>query len=325
MRRYGFNLQWMFWKHGPDSVPAGVDERALDAIASWGFDFVRIPCDYRFWTTGLDYAHPDERVLEHLDAYLAACSERDLHLSLNLHRAPGYVITGWESEHHNLWADREAQDGFGAIWTGFAGRYLGVPGDRLSFDLVNEPPAIGRRGFTRVAHEAVIRRVVAGIRAVDQDRPIVIDGLDGGHQAMPELADLNVTHSTRGYQPMGVSHYRARWWPGSEGLPEPGYPTADWDRARLRDFYAPWREIDVPVHVGEFGCYEHTPDDVAQRWLADLLGVFASFGWGYALWEFEGPFGVIGHHRPGARFERLDGFLVDRALLDLLQGHRLPA
>ncbi|MEV0147478.1 MULTISPECIES: cellulase family glycosylhydrolase [unclassified Nonomuraea] len=331
MRRYGFNLQWMFWKE-PGAEPAPVDERVLDAIASWGFDFVRMPCDYRFWTRGLDYTHPDERVLQVLDGYLAACRERGLHLSLNLHRAPGYVITGWESEHHNLWADQEAQDGFAGIWTGFAQRHLGVPAEALSFDLVNEPPSVGERGFTRDAHEAVIRRVVAEIRKIDPERPLVIDGLGGGHLAMPELADLGVIHSTRGYQPMSVSHYRAEWWPGSPDLPEPAYPGdydgRHWDRAALRDFYAPWLAVaarGVPVHVGEFGCYEYSPNDVALRWLADVLGVFASFGWGYALWQFEGPFGVVGHRRPGARFERLDGFEVDRDLLELLQAHRAGA
>ncbi|MEV0196850.1 hypothetical protein [Nonomuraea sp. NPDC050691] len=71
-----------------------------------------------------------------------------------------------------------------------------------------------------------------------------------------------------------------------------------------------------------FGCYEHTPNDVALRRLADVLGVFASFGWGYALWQFEGPFGAVGHRRPGAGFERLDGFEVDRDLLDLLQAQK---
>lgn len=324
MRHYGFNLQWMFWKD-PGVVPATVDEKVLDAIAAWGFDFVRMPCDYRFWTDGADYARQDESVLEILDSYLAACQERGLHLSLNLHRAPGYVITTWESERYNLWTDVEAQDGFSAIWTAFAHRYKGV--GNLSFDLVNEPPDVGGRGFTREAHEAVIRRAVADIRTADPGRPIVIDGIGGGNYAIPELADLGVTHSTRGYQPFGVTHFRAPWVKGSADLTEPRYPSREWDRAALREFYAPWRAVEaegVPVHVGEFGCYEQTPDEIAQRWLADLLGVFASFGWGYALWQFDGPFGVVGHHRPGARFEPLDGFLVDRALLDLLQGHRIP-
>ena len=125
---------------------------------------------------------------------------------------------------------------------------------------------------------------------------------------------------------MSVSHFQASWWPGQVGLPEPTYPvTYDgrwWDRDGLREFYAPWRRLEAmgaSVHVGEFGCYDKTPDDVARAWFADLFGVFAEFGWGFALWEFAGPFGIVGHGRPGAVFEERDGFRVDRNLLDMMQ------
>jgi endoglucanase len=327
MPRYGFNLQWMFTT---TSAAAEPDERTLDTIAGWGFDFIRLPCDYRFFTRPPDYPPAGEAALARVDRCLSACRDRGLHLSLNLHRAPGYVITGWESEPHNLWADEVAVAAFTALWCAFARRYRGVPAADLSFDLVNEPPALGLRGFTRAAHEAVIRRTVAEVRAVDPARPIVIDGLDGGHLAMPELADLGVVHSARGYQPMSVSHFKAPWWPGHVGLPEPAYPCQDgqrrWDLAGLREFYAPWRAVaaqGVTVHIGEFGCYERTPDDVARRWLADLLTVFAEQRWGYALWNFAGPFGVVGHGRPGATLAEFDGWRVDRHLLDLLRAHRV--
>ncbi|MFF5234739.1 glycoside hydrolase family 5 protein [Dactylosporangium sp. NPDC000521] len=323
MPHHGFNVQWMFNAH---AGVAGPDERVLDAVAAWGFDFIRLPADYRLWSVGGDPHHADESVLARVDKILDACRQRGLHLSLNLHRAPGYIITGWETEPYNLWTDRPARDAFVATWERFAHRYIGIPADELSFDLVNEPPALGLRGFTRDAHEDVIRHAAAAVRAISPDRPLVIDGLDGGNLAMPELADLGATQSVRGYQPMSVSHYRAPWWPGHHGLPAPAYPCDYdgrwWDAAGLRDFYAPWRELEatgVPVHVGEFGCYEHTPDDVAQAWFADLFDVFGQFGWGYALWEFEGPFGIVGHHRPGARFERRDGFDVDVRLLDLMR------
>jgi hypothetical protein len=125
---------------------------------------------------------------------------------------------------------------------------------------------------------------------------------------------------------MSVSHFAAPWWPGSVGLPAPAYPGSydgrRWDIEGLRSFYEPWRELEasgVPVHVGEFGCYDKTPDDIAQAWFSDLFAVFREFGWGYALWEFTGPFGIVGHRRPGAVFEPLDGFDVDRRLLDLMQ------
>ena len=95
--------------------------------------------------------------------------------------------------------------------------------------------------------------------------------------------------------------------------------------AELRDFYAPWREVQrsgVPVHIGEFGCYEQTPNADALRWLGDLLGLFREYGWGFAMWNFEGPFGIVGHRREGARFEQRRGYAVDVDLLELLLAAR---
>ncbi len=330
MPRYGFNFQWMFvWHEG--QLPEVPDERALDFMVRHGFDFVRIPTDYHFWTQGFDYFHPDEDVFERLDGYLAACRTRGLHMSLNLHRAPGYCINDWERERHNLWADAEAAEAFVFLWESFARRYRGISSEELSFDLVNEPPAIGQRGFTREAHARVIRRTVAAIREIDPMREIVIDGLAGGHLAMPELADLGVIHSGRGYQPMPVSHYEASWWKGSAGLPPPVYPETEWEgivwnRASLEAFYAPWREVEakgVKVHMGEFGCYDKTPNDVALRWFADLFEIWRKFGWGFAFWGFEGAFGIIQHGRPGAVYELIDGYAVDRELFELAKKARV--
>jgi len=315
----------------PGRSPAPPDERALDFLGLHGFDFVRIPIDYRFWVKDHDYMHPDESVWDALDAYLRALKTRHMHMSLNLHRAPGYCINSNNLELHNLWLDRIAQEGFTFTWRRLAARFKGVPGDELSFDLVNEPPDIGQYGFTRKRHEAVIRSAAAAIREVDPDRPIVIDGLAGGHLAMPELADLGATHSGRGYQPMAVSHFEAGWWTGSKGLPAPVYPGTrwdgrSWDRDALLAFYEPWREVErrgVTIHIGEFGCYNHTPNDVAMRWFRDLLSVFKELRWGYSLWCFTGAFGIVEHGRSGATYEEVNGYRVDRELLELLKESRV--
>lgn len=326
-RRSGFNFQWMF-VHKAGKTPPPADEKALDFLAKHGFGFVRIPTDYRVWTKDFDYFHPDESVFEHLDAYLAACQDRGLHMSLNLHRAPGYCINGNDLERDNLWGEGIATDAFVFLWETFTRRYQGVSGDDLSFDLVNEPPDVGQYGMTREVHARVIRRAVAAIRAVDPTRPIAIDGLAGGHLAMPELADLGVTHSGRGYQPMPVSHWGARWWDGWKVAEGPVYPGVvwdgkTWDKEALRAFYESWREVErqgVPIHIGEFGCYIQTPNDVALRWLGDLFDLYREFGWGWGMWNFEGAFGLIDHGRPGARYEDLDGYRVDRDLFELMNG-----
>jgi len=331
MKRYGFNFQWMLsW--APTRQPELPDERALDFLAGMGFDFARLPADYRFWTKGFDYFHPDESAFKFLDQYLEACRSRGIHMAINLHRAPGYCINRNDLEKHNLWIHPIAQEAFVFQWETFAHRYRGVPGDSLSFDLVNEPPNPGQYGMTRANHAALIRRTVAAIRAIDPTRAITIDGLGGGHLAMPELANLDVMHSGRGYQPMPVSHHEAVWWPDHAQAPAPLYPGVvwegkTWDQAALRDFYRPWQEVQTrgaTVHIGEFGCFNHTPNDIAIRWFTDLFGLFKEFGWGYAMWQFQGPFGIVEHGRPGAKFELLNGYSVDRTLLDLMLESRMP-
>jgi endoglucanase len=173
MPRYGFNFLWMFVYEG--APPPAPDEHALDFLVKHGFDFVRIPTDYNFWTKDFNYFEPDERVFDQIDRYVDACRSRGLHMSLNLHRAPGYCINGNDREKHNLWRDKIAQDAFVFLWQTFAVRYKGVPSSVLSFDLVNEPPSVGQYGMTRDNHAAIIRRTVAAIRGIDPTREIAID------------------------------------------------------------------------------------------------------------------------------------------------------
>ena len=99
---------------------------------------------------------------------------------------------------------------------------------------------------------------------------------------MPELADLGVTHSGRGYAPYPVSHWGADWWDGWRLGDAPRWPGVvyegrAWSKDDLRAFYEPWRAVEragAPVHIGEFGCYRNTPNADALRWFADLLGLF---------------------------------------------------
>jgi aryl-phospho-beta-D-glucosidase BglC (GH1 family) len=287
--------------------------------------------DYRFWTNDFDYFHPDESIFGYIDQYLVACRSRGIHLSLNLHRAPGYCTNRNDLERHNLWLDEIAQRAFLFLWETFAWRYRDVSSQFLSFDLINEPPAPGVHGMTRENHAALIRRTVSTIRAIDPSREIIIDGLGGGYLAMPELAALGVTHSGRGYHPMPVSHHQASWWSDHIHAPTPKYPGLIWqgrfwNRSALRAAYNSWREVErrgTRIHIGEFGCFKHTPNEIAMRWYMDLLSVYKELGWGYAMWNFQGPFGIIEHGRPGARLESIAGYHVDRALLELLLESRV--
>ena len=117
---------------------------------------------------------------------------------------------------------------------------------------------------------------------------------------------------------------------GQRRAAEPTYPGEFngklWDREALRSFYQPWRDVEAAgatVHIGECGCYNKTPNDVALRWLTDLFGLYKEFGWGFALWNFAGDFGIVEHGRPGTVYEDMHGFKVDRALLDVILASRI--
>mgnify|MGYP001222633379 FL=1 len=326
----GFNMLWMFSRGRIDTEGKpliNIEKRELDFIAKYGFTFIRLPLDYRFWVRDFQYFKVDEAMLEQVDRCVEAVVSRGLHCSLNLHRVPGYCINGNHLEKHNLWLDTEAQDAFVYQWELFARRYQSYSPDELSFDLLNEPPNIGQYGLSRENHKALMERTVAAIRAIDSDRPLILDGLGGGNIAMPELTHLGVIHSGRGYQPMALTHYQASWWEDSKNLPYPAYPGTEyegrrWTKETLYVHYAPWREVEaqgVPVHIGEFGCYNKINNEVALRWFRDILSVFREFGWGYALWNFRGDFGIVDHGRPGTRWETIDGFRVDRELFELIK------
>jgi aryl-phospho-beta-D-glucosidase BglC (GH1 family) len=326
MPYYGFNILNMFISDGQPPVPA--DEKELAFIAKHGFNFIRLPMDYNYWTKDFDYFKPDERVFECIDRYFEACRKHGLHFSLNLHRAPGYCINLNDREKHNLWKDKEALDAFIFIWEGFAKRYKGIPAAAMSFDLLNEPPSVGQYGFTREIHEKIMRTTIKAINAVDPGRPVVIDGIGGGHEAMPEMADAGVIHSGRGYTPFQVSHNQASWCDDIK-WETPVYPGLSdgefWDKDALRKFYQPWVEVEkqgVQIHIGEFGCYNKTPNDIALRWLSDLMSVYKELGWGYSMWNFKGPFGIIEHGRPGTSYTEMDGFKVDKDLLDVMKNNR---
>jgi len=314
----GFNLQFLF-VGSKDTLESLA--RDVKMIADLGFDFVRFPLWYTKWTDGGDPYKVKEPVLEEIDRAVELALDQGLHVDLNFHRAPGYCVAfGSEREPFNLWTDKAAEEAFCFHWGLFARRYKNIPPQRLSFDLVNEPAAPSAN------YQRVVRAAVKEIRAVDPDRLIIADGLYWGIP-VPELSDLGIAQSCRGYWPYSVSHYKASWFPGSEFFSEPVWPGSKfllrtWDRKALEEFYRPWAELarkGVGVHCGECGCHNQTPHGVFLAWFRDVLEILTGHGVGYALWNFRGSFGILDSERKDVEYEDWHGHKLDRKLLDLIQ------
>ena len=340
----GFNLLDYFTANLPKNNDHDrTTEDDLKWMADWGFNFVRIPMAYPRYLS-FDRSRPitkeetykmDPKVLEEIDQLVYMIQKHGLHVSLNLHRGPGFCINAGFNEPFNLWKDTEAQDAFFFHWGMWAERYKGISSEKLSFDLLNEPcykedmndqfsESIAVPGET---YRKVAMGAAKAIRAANPDRLIIADGNDGGSNVTPELIDLNIAQSCRGYWPHYISHYQAPWvWKDPSKAPPPVWPGImdgkQFGREQLEEFYKPWIELvgkGVGVHCGECGCWKNTPHEVFLAWFGDVIDILTKGNIGYALWNFRGDFGILDSGRADVNYTDWYGHKLDSKLLDMLK------
>lgn len=335
MPRYrGFNLQWE--RQPDDTIKPAFEESDFAMMQEWGFNFARLPLSYWIWGKPTDWSYINDEPLRQIDRAIELGKQYRIHINLNFHRLPGYCINGRELEPADLFTGRR-DEGPRALkaachhWAHFASRYRGVPSQQLSFDLINEPPKMrSYEGYFEERYAEVARALVAAIRSEDPDRLIFADGIDIGQLPVLALADLGLVQSTRGYQPKAISHHGATWVPLDEyeTMKPPTWPLTDdkarvWDRAKLKQEYVdkwkPLTDRGVPVHVGEWGCYNQIPHEVALAWMSDCLAVWRDAGWGNALWNLRGSFGILDSGRKDVVYEDARGHKLDRKMLELLR------
>jgi endoglucanase len=302
-------------------------------MQEWGFNFARLPMSYWTWSRPERWMEIDERALAPIDDAIEWGRQYGIHLNLNFHRIPGYCVNGREREPYQLFnsprdAMQRALEAAAHHWRTFARRYQGVPPARLSFDLFNEPPFMA----DQARYVEIARALIATIREVSPDRLIFADGADIGQTPVLGLVDEGVVQSTRGYLPKMISHYTATWVPKNEfeSFAVPEWPMVDahgvrWDREKLREElirkWQPLTAVGVPVHVGEWGCFVKTPHAAVLGWMTDLLALWKEAGWGWAMWNLRGGFGLVDSGRADVKYESFRGHQLDRQMLDLLRAN----
>lgn len=205
VRWRGFNLLSHFGRGGR-GFPPEFPEADFVFLETNGFNFARLPLDYRFWTKDGRWDEIDDARLGAIDRAIACGRKHGVHVQLAFHRAPGYTVTK-PRETKDLLSDPEALAVCAKHWAHLARRYRGIPNEDLSFNLFNEPPQTPGTNYARVA-----RALIRAIRAEDPSRFIISDGIDWGSRPCREIVGLRgVGQAARGYQPMRVTHYRCRW------------------------------------------------------------------------------------------------------------------
>jgi endoglucanase len=316
----GFNLTEKCVKRAEGNPPFKESDFAL--LAEWGFDFARLPLSYLCWTDPAELLKIREADFKDIDDAIKFGATHGVHINLNLHRAPGYCVNP-PREPLDLWTDEKALEACAFHWAFLARRYKTIPSERLSFDLLNEPADISEPAYVHV-----VQRLVQAIRAEDPRRLIIADGLRWGRTPVEGLIELGIAQSTRGYDPMALTHYKASWVHHPANEAEPTWPLrpgqkdeANKDTLR-KDRIEPWKHLQakgVGVHVGEWGAFHFTPHKVALAWMRDVLELWKQAGWGWALWNLRGGFGVLDSDRADVVYENFRGHKLDRAMLELLR------
>lgn len=337
----GFNLL-DFFSPNPANARRPAVEDHFRWMADWGFDFVRLPMAYPSYLR-FDRSKPitpeqvyniDRQAVDRIHQLVSLAHKHQLHVSLNLHRAPGYCINAGFQEPYNLWKDQQALDAFCFHWQMWAKEFKHVSSKKISFDLLNEPSMRqdmndqhGKRSpVPGQLYRKVAKAAAAAIRKENPGHLIIADGNEVGSKVIPEITDLNIAQSCRGYNPGIISHYKAPWvFKEASNLPEPKWPGQVGDkylsRALLEEAYAPWIGLvqqGVGVHCGECGAWNKTPHHVFLAWFSDVLDILSENGIGFALWEFIGDFGILDSKRTDVAYEDWYGHKLDRKLLNLL-------
>jgi endoglucanase len=321
----GFNLTELFSGNKVEYFK----EQDFQMMAEWGFNFARIPMSYWSWSKPDDWMKIDGDVFKIVDQVIEFGKQYHIHICLNLHRIPGYCINGREREPKDLFEGTEesrnaALNAAVYHWKFIAERYKDIPNDHLSYDLINEPPGIPASVYVPVA-----KALIDAIRKADINRLIFTDGLNVGTKPIPELIEMDLVQSTRGYAPAQITHYKASWvnMYKDGSWPEPKWPMhiSDnnvWDKERIRKIFEPWKEIEkrgVCVHVGEWGVFNATPHPVTLAFMRDSLSIFKENNWGWALWNMRGSFGILNSGRQDVIYEDYKGHKLDKEMLELLR------
>lgn len=176
-----------------------------------------------------------------------------------------------------------------------------LPPDAVAYDLLNEPETREPR-----VYNMLLRRITRAIREVDKTHLIyaeVIPPWGPGAQPYPEAAFSNLEPTGDPLTIYSFHDYEYRLMPR--------YPN---ERVDIRTLLERWIPVfrfsidhRVPIHLGEFGAFEQTGEDIYTNrctitMLLDYFRIFDRFGWHFHYYSNRG---IVRIRRDGSVEESL--------------------
>jgi aryl-phospho-beta-D-glucosidase BglC (GH1 family) len=241
----------VFWQKYREAY---ITQKDIQFLKRAGFNSVRVPIDYEFFTTNNSAGF---QLLDHLISW---CRKAGIYVVIDMHDAPGgqtgaNIDNGWN--YPWLYSSPEAQDELVSVWTRIASRYKDNPAV-LGYDLLNEPIANypSYEKFNKDL-EPVYKKVAAGIRTVDTHHVLIMGGAQW---------DTNFTVFGPPFDSNSMYTFHAYWMPPVQASIQ-----------KYIDFGA---KNNVPMWLGESG--ENT-----DAWIAQFISTLNANHIGWCFWPYK--------------------------------------
>ncbi|WP_298738967.1 glycoside hydrolase family 5 protein [uncultured Chitinophaga sp.] len=292
-------------------------EKDVKAIASHGFDHIRIPVDEeQLWN---EKNQPVKEGFQLLHDALQWCYLHRLSAVVDLHILRSHHFNAREKP---LWTKPEAQERFLQCWRELSAELKRYPVTMLAYELMNEPVADSAEQWNEL-----LARGIQVIREKEPERVIIIGS--NKWQSVNTFAALKVPEhdkhimlSFHYYNPFYLTHHMASWtkirdydgpvhYPGPtitqkelDALPAsirnllPGsdqpYNTALME-AQMQPAIQLAKKLQLPLYCGEWGCLNTVPRKDRLRWYKDVRKVLEKNGIAWSNWNYKSKgFGFVG-------------------------------
>ena len=251
--------------------------RDMQAIASFGFNVVRLPIHYSVLEDDGDPERLKTDAFKWIDRAVEMADDAGLYVILDLHGVPGgQSVDGptGEIEQNRLWTDPQCQRRTVWLWQQLAQRYADTP-TVAAYDVVNEPFGDFQTDISPDMRE-LFGRLHDAIREIDPDTLIYAPGTLQGIAHYGDPAD-------HGWRNVGFTEHA---YPGLFG----------WGETSLRGharFLAQWvagrdrrlQRLDVPYLIGEFNVvFDHVGGPALMDHYFD---VYREAGWAATMWAYK--------------------------------------
>lgn len=271
-RRFGDYGAAQIWNTFHDTW---ITERDFQLAKAMGFNFVRIPFDYRWFEQDEQPYQYVDYGFRYLDRAMQWAKAHRLYVMLDFHGAPGgqspWDHTG-ELSRAEFFKNEEFQRRTAKLWQAIAERYR-HESILFAYNVLNEPFSASDQADWIDAHDQMYR----AIRSVDP-HPIIVmeDGYkleepDYKNGFFPLPSDLqwtNIAYSIHFYETGEMERHERKL------------------NEILRIGTMEQQRCKVPIYIGEFNTYE-TPSEISVQAMKSWITTFNRKGWHWSPWTFK--------------------------------------